>query len=41
MQRAVDQGAVGRTGVTFDPGRKSFTVEYLDAEGLGTFTRAD
>ncbi|KUN24812.1 serine hydrolase [Streptomyces antibioticus] len=34
------ENAVGRTGVTFDPGKKSFTVEYLDAEGLGTFTRA-
>ncbi|MER7577557.1 serine hydrolase [Streptomyces sp. NPDC126514] len=31
------ENAVGRTGVTFDPDEKSFTVEYLDAEGLGTF----
>ncbi|MGW0915127.1 DUF3471 domain-containing protein [Streptomyces sp. NPDC002784] len=31
------ENAVGRTGVTFDPDEKSLTVEYLDAEGLGTF----
>jgi CubicO group peptidase (beta-lactamase class C family) len=35
------ENAVGLTGVTFAPDGKSFTVEYLDAEGLGTFTRAD
>ncbi|MFC8508567.1 serine hydrolase [Streptomyces sp. NPDC057411] len=33
------ENAVGRTGVTFKPDGKSFTVEYLDGEGLGTFTR--
>jgi hypothetical protein len=33
------ENAVGRTGVTFTPDGKSFTVEYLDQEGLGTFTR--
>ncbi|MGX1128119.1 CubicO group peptidase (beta-lactamase class C family) [Streptomyces glaucescens] len=33
------ENAVGLTGVTFAPDGKSFTVEYLDAEGLGTFTR--
>nr|WP_222109693.1 serine hydrolase [Streptomyces cupreus] len=35
------ENAVGRTGVTFTSDGKSFTVEYLDSEGLGTFTRAD
>ncbi|MGW0188665.1 serine hydrolase [Streptomyces sp. NPDC003362] len=35
------ENAVGLTGVTFAPDGKSFTVEYLDAEGLGTFTRTD
>ncbi|MFE0646382.1 serine hydrolase [Streptomyces sp. NPDC058877] len=34
------ENAVGRTGVTFAPDGKSFTVEYLDARGLGTFTRS-
>ncbi|MER8046816.1 serine hydrolase [Streptomyces sp. NPDC094032] len=33
------ENAVGRTGVTFAPDGKSFTVEYLNAEGLGTFSR--
>ncbi|MEV7277003.1 serine hydrolase [Streptomyces sp. NPDC093111] len=33
------ENAVGRTGVTFTPDGKSFTVEYLDGEGLGTFSR--
>ncbi|NNN31081.1 serine hydrolase [Streptomyces sp. S3(2020)] len=33
------ENAVGRTGVSFAPNGKSFTVEYLDNEGLGTFTR--
>lgn len=33
------ENAVGRTGVTFTPDGKSFTVEYLDTRGLGTFTR--
>ncbi|MFE1266704.1 serine hydrolase [Streptomyces sp. NPDC058758] len=33
------ENAVGRTGVTFAADGKSFTVEYLDGEGLGTFTR--
>ncbi|MCX2182084.1 serine hydrolase [Streptomyces sp. SKN60] len=33
------ENAVGRTGVTFASDGKSFTVEYLDTEGLGTFTR--
>ncbi|MFD3532826.1 serine hydrolase [Streptomyces sp. NPDC058664] len=33
------ENAVGRTGVTFTPDAKAFTVEYLDQEGLGTFTR--
>ncbi|MEV6203422.1 serine hydrolase [Streptomyces sp. NPDC051771] len=33
------ENAVGRTGVTFAGDGKSFTVEYLDREGLGTFTR--
>ncbi|MFH8729709.1 serine hydrolase [Streptomyces termitum] len=33
------ENAVGRTGVTFAADGKSLTVEYLDAEGLGTFTR--
>ncbi|CCK32760.1 hypothetical protein BN159_8382 [Streptomyces davaonensis JCM 4913] len=37
--RTVGENAVGLTGVTFTPDGKSFTVEYLDAEGLGTFTR--
>nr|WP_019883853.1 serine hydrolase [Streptomyces purpureus] len=32
--------AVGRTGVTFTPDHKSFTVEYLNTQGLGTFTRS-
>ncbi|CAL9669951.1 D-aminopeptidase [Streptomyces sp. enrichment culture] len=35
------ENAVGLTGVTFAPDGKSVTVEYLDAEGLGTFTRTD
>jgi CubicO group peptidase (beta-lactamase class C family) len=39
--RTAGENAVGRTGVTFTPDGKSFTVEYLDAEGLGTFTRGD
>ncbi|XUM01817.1 serine hydrolase [Streptomyces venezuelae ATCC 10712] len=34
------ENAVGPTGVTFAPDGKSFTVEYLNTEGLGTFTRA-
>ncbi|MFB9604939.1 serine hydrolase [Streptomyces roseofulvus] len=33
------ENAVGRTGVTFAADGESFTVEYLDGEGLGTFTR--
>ncbi|MFD5326591.1 serine hydrolase [Streptomyces sp. NPDC127092] len=33
------ENAVGRTGVTFTPDGRSFTVEYLNTEGLGTFTR--
>lgn len=33
------ENAVGRTGVTFTPDGTSFTVEYLDGEGLGTFSR--
>ncbi|MFF0477568.1 serine hydrolase [Streptomyces sp. NPDC004284] len=33
------ENAVGLTGVAFTPDGKSFTVEYLNAEGLGTFTR--
>ncbi|MBT2440777.1 DUF3471 domain-containing protein [Streptomyces sp. ISL-36] len=33
------ENAVGLTGVTFTPDGKSLTVEYLDTEGLGTFTR--
>lgn len=33
------ENAVGLTGVSFAPNGKSFTVEYLDNEGLGTFTR--
>ncbi|MEU8529247.1 serine hydrolase [Streptomyces sp. NPDC048629] len=33
------ENAVGRTGVTFTPDGKSFTVEYLNTEGLGRFTR--
>ncbi|WP_328876058.1 serine hydrolase [Streptomyces sp. NBC_00287] len=33
------ENAVGLTGVTFTPDQKSFTVEYLDTNGLGTFTR--
>ncbi|MFJ8085732.1 serine hydrolase [Streptomyces sp. NPDC096205] len=37
--RTAGENAVGLTGVTFTPDGKSFTVEYLDAEGLGTFTR--
>ncbi|MGW1117042.1 serine hydrolase [Streptomyces tanashiensis] len=35
------ENAVGLTGVTFTPDGKSFTVEYLNTEGLGTFTRTD
>ncbi|MFF6885318.1 serine hydrolase [Streptomyces sp. NPDC012421] len=35
------ENAVGRTGVTFAEDGQSFTVEYLDGEGLGTFTRAE
>ncbi|WP_405639930.1 serine hydrolase [Streptomyces sp. NBC_00019] len=35
------ENAVGPTGVSFAPNGKSFTVEYLDSEGLGTFTRTD
>ncbi|MFJ3904359.1 serine hydrolase [Streptomyces sp. NPDC090025] len=34
-----NENAIGPTGVTFTPDGKSFTVEYLNAEGLGTFTR--
>jgi hypothetical protein len=34
------ENAVGLTGVTFTPDGESFTVEYLDTEGLGTFTRS-
>ncbi|MEU1225657.1 serine hydrolase [Streptomyces sp. NPDC005828] len=34
------ENAVGLTGVTFTPDGKSFTVEYLNHEGLGTFTRS-
>ncbi|MFH9956952.1 serine hydrolase [Streptomyces roseolus] len=34
------ENAVGRTGVTFAADGKSFTVEYLDGEGLGTFSRS-
>ncbi|MFF0204316.1 serine hydrolase [Streptomyces sp. NPDC005017] len=37
--RTAGENAVGLTGVTFTPDGKSFTVEYLNAEGLGTFTR--
>ncbi|HZF91483.1 serine hydrolase [Streptomyces sp.] len=37
--RTAGENAVGLTGVTFTPDAKSFTVEYLNAEGLGTFTR--
>ncbi|MEU0400880.1 serine hydrolase [Streptomyces sp. NPDC006197] len=33
------ENAVGPTGVTFTPDGKSFTVEYLNHEGLGKFTR--
>ncbi|MEV0446459.1 serine hydrolase [Streptomyces sp. NPDC050600] len=33
------ENAIGRTGVTFAPDGRSFTVEYLNAEGLGTFSR--
>ncbi|MEU6974661.1 MULTISPECIES: serine hydrolase [unclassified Streptomyces] len=33
------ENAIGPTGVTFTPDGTSFTVEYLDHEGLGTFTR--
>ncbi|MFD9034417.1 serine hydrolase [Streptomyces sp. NPDC059567] len=33
------ENAVGRTGVTFSLDGKSVRVEYLDTEGLGTFTR--
>ncbi|MFD4373409.1 serine hydrolase [Streptomyces sp. NPDC058486] len=33
------ENAVGRTGVTFTGDGKTFTVEYLNGEGLGTFTR--
>ncbi|MFF0558670.1 serine hydrolase [Streptomyces sp. NPDC004266] len=35
------ENAVGLTGVTFTPDGKSFTVEYLNTEGLGTFTRVE
>ncbi|MEV4944339.1 serine hydrolase [Streptomyces sp. NPDC053755] len=34
------ENAVGLTGVTFTPDGRSFTVEYLNTEGLGTFTRS-
>ncbi|MFJ9807554.1 serine hydrolase [Streptomyces sp. NPDC101158] len=34
------ENAVGRTGVTFTPNGRAFTVEYLNTEGLGTFTRS-
>ncbi|MET9730572.1 DUF3471 domain-containing protein [Streptomyces sp. NPDC006458] len=37
--RTVGENAVGLTGVTFTPDGQSFTVEYLNTEGLGTFTR--
>ncbi|WP_442809610.1 serine hydrolase [Streptomyces sp. SR27] len=33
------ENAVGPTGVTFSPDGKTVRVEYLDQEGLGTFTR--
>ncbi|MFB7515503.1 serine hydrolase [Streptomyces sp. NPDC056144] len=33
------ENAVGLTGVTFSPDGKTVKVEYLDQEGLGTFTR--
>lgn len=33
------ENAVGLTGVTFSADGKTFRVEYLDEEGLGTFTR--
>ncbi len=33
------ENAVGLTGVTFSPDGKTVRVEYLDANGLGTFTR--
>ncbi|MEX0169838.1 serine hydrolase [Streptomyces sp. LMG1-1-1.1] len=33
------ENAVGLTGVTFSPDGKTVRVEYLDQEGLGTFTR--
>ncbi|MEU7293975.1 serine hydrolase [Streptomyces exfoliatus] len=34
------ENAVGLTGVTFSPDGKTVRVEYLDQEGLGTFTRS-
>nr|WP_306329481.1 serine hydrolase [Streptomyces venezuelae] len=34
------ENAVGLTGVTFSPDGRSLRVEYLDQEGLGTFTRS-
>ncbi|WP_399449879.1 serine hydrolase [Streptomyces sp. WAC01280] len=34
------ENAVGPTGVTFSPDGKTVRVEYLDQEGLGTFTRS-
>ncbi|MFF8275385.1 serine hydrolase [Streptomyces lateritius] len=38
--RTAGENAVGLTGVTFSPDGKSVRVEYLDTEGLGTFTRS-
>ncbi|MFF8610555.1 serine hydrolase [Streptomyces sp. NPDC015346] len=38
--RTAGENAVGLTGVTFSPDGKSLRVEYLDTEGLGTFTRS-
>ncbi|MER5960931.1 serine hydrolase [Streptomyces sp. NPDC002057] len=34
------ENAVGLTGVTFSPDGRTVRVEYLDQEGLGTFTRS-
>ncbi|MFD3566084.1 serine hydrolase [Streptomyces sp. NPDC058671] len=34
------ENAVGPTGVTFSPDGRTVRVEYLDQEGLGTFTRS-
>ncbi|GGT69309.1 hypothetical protein GCM10010272_10400 [Streptomyces lateritius] len=38
--RTAGEDAGGLTGVTFSPDGKSVRVEYLDTEGLGTFTRS-